>query len=271
MLPVGRPRDADQHHAAGALRIGEQRVAMVDGAGHHPRPAGAAEPLLARVRRRDVRRAATPSAASRRRRPRTVLAGRRDRHRELRAVDDRRRGEPFEMQLDVVASRQLRRGSPSASARARTRTPRCRRGSRRAVPPRSGSPLTSSVRISTRSPNRVTSSMNGRLSRLRPAYTIDQSTPRRCASAEHRQDRRDTDAARDEPEPAAPASRSRARSAGRRCADRASSPSRRPASRRAPRWTRRRRRRSGARRSGRCPVSAGSPHSEYCRTSPLGR
>ena len=41
------PRDADQHHAAVALRLGQQGVAVVDGAGHHPRPARAAEALLA--------------------------------------------------------------------------------------------------------------------------------------------------------------------------------------------------------------------------------
>ncbi len=66
-------------------------------------------------------------------------------------------------------------------------------------------------------------------------------------------------------------SRSRERSAGRRCAGRGSSPWRRPRSRRASRSTRRRRRGSAAPRCGRSPVSSGSPHSEYCRSQSAGQ
>ena len=54
MFALCRPGDADQHHAVVAFGIGEQRVAMVDRAVEHPRPAGAAKALLAGVGRTDT-------------------------------------------------------------------------------------------------------------------------------------------------------------------------------------------------------------------------
>ncbi|MFV1472899.1 RNA methyltransferase PUA domain-containing protein, partial [Mycolicibacterium elephantis] len=50
---------------------------------------------------------------------------------------------------------------------------------RRSVAP--ASPTVTVVQAVILSPNRAISSRNGRLSRVRPAYTIDQSTPRRSA------------------------------------------------------------------------------------------
>ena len=91
-----------------------------------------AEALLAGVRRVHARALAAPTAASRRRRPGPRRRSRRPTPENSRAVDDGRRGEPLEVQFDVVATDQRRPHGGQHRARARTRTPSCRRGSRRA-------------------------------------------------------------------------------------------------------------------------------------------
>ena len=104
----------------------------------HPGATGAAEALLAGVRRVHTR-------AVQRRKQCLVgadpdrLAGGRDRDRELGAVDDRRRGEPLEVQLDVVPADEL----GSNRRQHRCRTARVDRGAVRAVAEQLRRPLAS--------------------------------------------------------------------------------------------------------------------------------
>ena len=96
------------------------------------------------------------------------LTGRGNRDRELLAVDDRRRGEPLEVQLDVVAA-----GKPGSDRRQHRRRTACVDGgavgavaeqfsARRQAADVVGADLDPIAEP-------ATSSTNGRLSRLRPA------------------------------------------------------------------------------------------------------
>ena len=145
----------------------------------HPGAAGAAETLLARVRRMHASRGSAPTAASRRRRPAPSRRSRRPTPRTpcRRRPAARRTARNAARRRRVPTSADRIAVSIGAGPHAYTAVPSGQSPSRSAAV---GRPLTSSVRIAMRSPKRLTSSMNGRLSRLRPAYTIDQSTPRRC-------------------------------------------------------------------------------------------
>jgi hypothetical protein len=174
---------------------------VVDGAGSHGRAARSAEALLAGVRRLG----AGPSQRGEQRFVRADahrLPRRGDRDGELSAADHRRRGEPLEVQLDVVASSQ---SGPD-------------RGQHRGGPARvhggAAGALAEQV-VGGRKPVRVVGpdldvpSEPGQLAEERQAVAAAAGVHHRPVDAqplrqpEHGQDRGDADAPRDEPEPPA--------------------------------------------------------------------